>query len=209
MIQILIVDDFPTVRQGLRNLIEATDDLAVLAEAKDGEEAVVIACARRPDVILMDLSLPGINGSEATRRIVANDPLAIVLILTAHSEHRRALEAIRAGAHGYLRKDIAPALLLDSIRAAARGESPLDARSARALVNEIAVNNETPSLTNRERQVLELVAAGLANKQIAASLDMREKTVKNHLTRIFSTLGVSGRTQAAMWAAQNGLFDVG
>ena len=157
----------------------------------------------------MDLSLPGIDGSEATRRIVAQDPHAVVLVLTAHSEHNRTLEAIRAGARGYLRKDIAPAVLLDAVRAAARGDSPLDARAARALVDALAFENLTPALTNRERQVLELVAAGLPNKKIAVRLEMREKTVKNHLTRIFSTLGVGGRTEAAMWAAKNGLYDVG
>ena len=207
MIQILIVDDFPTVRRGLRNLIEATDDLAVVGEAEDGEEAVVLAGTLDPDVVLMDLSLPGIDGSEATRRIVAQNPQATVLVLTAHSGHKRALEAIRAGARGYLRKDIAPALLLDAVRAAGRGESPIDARAARALVDTLVYDSATPALTNRESQILELVAAGLSNKQVAASLQMSEKTVKNHLTRIYNTLGVGGRTEAAMWAAQNGLFE--
>lgn len=207
MTRVLIVDDYPAVRAGLQQLIGATSDLDVVGEAETGEEAVTIAGELNPDVILMDLSLPGIDGAEATRRILANDPTAVVLVLTAYSDRERTLGAIGAGAIGYLLKDVDPVHLLDALRSAARGESPLDPRAARALVTAIARAELEPALSPREREVVTLVAAGLANKQIARRLAISEKTVKNHLTRVFSVLGVNGRTQAALWAAENGLVD--
>ena len=207
MIQVLVIDDYPAVRAGLRQLIGATSDMEVVGEAGCGEDAVTIARELNPDVILMDLSMPGCGGIEATRRIVAYDPAACVLVLTAHSDRKRTLQAIGAGAIGYLLKDVEPSYLLDAVRSAVRGESPLDARAARALVSALHEAEVEPVLSDRERQVVALVASGLANKQIARRLSISEKTVKNHLTRVFSLLGVSGRTEAALWAAEHGLVD--
>ena len=208
MIRVLIVDDFPAVRAGLRELIGATSDIEVVGEAGSGEQAVTIARELNPDVILMDLSMPNCDGIEATRRIVAHDPAACVLVLTAHSDRKRTLGAIGAGAIGYLLKDVEPSHLLDAIRSAVRGESPFDPRAARALVSAISKAELEPALSSRESEIVALVASGLANKQIARRLSISEKTVKNHLTRVFSVLGVSGRTEAAMWAAEHGLLDV-
>ena len=207
MIRVLLVDDFPAVRTGLKQLMSGTDDIEVVGEAGTGEDAVSLADELKPDVVLMDLSLPGIDGIEATRQIITSDPGATVLVLTAHSDRKRTLSAIGAGAIGYLLKDVEPVHLLDAVRSATRGESPLDARAARALVNAIAQAEVEPELSAREREVVALVASGLANKQIARQLAISEKTVKNHLTRVFSVLGVNGRTQAAMWAAEHGLVD--
>lgn len=207
MIGILIVDDYPTVRSGLRLLIEATSDMEVVEESPTGEDAVTKARELHPDLILMDLSLPGIDGAEATRRIIANDQSAVLLVLTAYADRKRTLEAITAGAVGYVLKDVPPQRLLDAIRCASRGESPIDPRVARALVDAISERGCKPVLSTREREVVQLVAAGLANKQIARRLAISEKTVKNHLTRVFSVLGVNGRTEAALWAAENGLRD--
>ena len=207
MIKVLIVDDFPAVRAGLRQLIGATSDIKVIGEAGSGEDAVSMARELNPDAILMDLSLPDCDRIEATRRIVAHDPTSCVLILTAHSDRKRPLKAIEAGAIGYILKDVEPPHLLDAIRSAVRGESPLDPRAARALVSAISKAQLGPALSDRESEIVALVASGLANKQIAHRLSISEKTVKNHLTRVFSVLGVSGRTEAAMWAAENGLID--
>jgi DNA-binding NarL/FixJ family response regulator len=207
VIRVLIVDDYPAVRLGLGHLIGATEDVEVVGEAGTGEDAVSMARDLGPDVVLMDLSLPGIDGIDATRQIVEHDESAAVLVLTAHSDRKRTVNAIAVGAIGYLLKDVQPTQLLEAIRAAARGESPLDARAARALVGAIAKAGSEPELSDREREVVTLVANGLANKQIARELAISEKTVKNHLTRVFSVLGVSGRTEAAMWAAENGLVD--
>lgn len=207
MIRVLLVDDFPAVRTGLRHLIDSFADVDVAGEAATGEAAVDLAQSLAPDVILMDLSLPGIGGIEATRRIVGANPDAVVLVLTAHDDRRRTVDAIVAGAVGYVLKDIEPLSLIEAIRAAKRGESPLDPRAARALVDATCQKSNGPVLSNREREVVELVAAGLANKQIARRLAISEKTVKNHLTKIFSLLGVSGRTQAAIRAIEHGLID--
>jgi len=203
MIGILLVDDHPLVRAGLRALIETSPDLVVVGEAANGDEAVELARRQRPDVTLMDLSLPGIDGIETTRRILAEDETACVLVLTAYSDTKRTLNAIDAGAIGYLLKDVEPTLLLEGIRAAVRGESPLDSRVANALVRARAKRQPAPQLTAREREVLSRVRGGLANKQIARSLGISEKTVKAHLTKIFNVLGVTDRTQAALWAAHN------
>ena len=207
MTRVLIVDDFAAVRAGLRQLIEATDDLSVAGEASCGNEAVSMARDLKPDVILMDLMMSGCDGIEATRRIIADDPTASVLVLTAHTSRDRTLKAIGAGAIGYLLKDVEPSFLVDAVRAAGRGESPVDPRAARALIRELSNSGLARALSARELEVVRLVAKGLANKQIARRLTISEKTVKNHLTKVFTVLGVSGRTAAAMWAAENGLID--
>lgn len=207
MIKVLVVDDHPAVRSGLSRLIDATADLRVVGEAGCGEEAVAMTRELAPDVILMDLTMPNCDGIEATRRVIGEDPEARILVLTAHTDRKKTIQAITAGAIGYLVKDVEPPQLLEAIRTAWRGDSPLDARAARALVSAVAEAHLDPILSAREREIVTLLGYGLANKQIARRLGISEKTVKNHLTKIFVALGVSGRTAAALWAAQNGLTD--
>jgi len=205
VIRLLLVDDHQLVRAGLRQLLSSTADVEVVAEASGGAEAVASASEVRPDVVLMDLSMPGMDGIEATRRIVEADAAPAVLVLTSFSDRDRVLDALDAGAVGYLLKDAAPEELLRGIRAAARGDSPLDPRVARAVLDQRSRARPAVELTTREREVLSLVATGLANKQIARRLGITEKTVKTHMTSIFSTLGVSDRTQAALWASRHDL----
>ncbi|MDQ2825609.1 MAG: response regulator transcription factor [Actinomycetota bacterium] len=207
MIRLLVVDDHPVVRNGLVELLSTTDDIEVVAAAVNGAEAVDLAALHHPDVILMDLSMPVMGGCEATRRIVGADPEARVLVLTSFTDQEGILDAIDAGAAGYLLKDAEPSELLGAVRAVARGESPLDPKVAATLLRSRTTRRQLPELTERERQVLQLVGAGLANKQIARRLDISEKTVKAHLTSVFHRIGVSDRTQAALWAARHGLVD--
>ena len=199
MIRVLLADDHQLVRAGLASLLDAQDDIAVIGTAADGAEAVLMAAQERPDVILMDLSMPGMGGEEATRRILAAHPETAVVILTSFSDQERIHEALDAGAMGYLLKDTEPNDLVRGVRAAARGESPLDTKVARKLLASPRLKPLTPELTDRERQVLMLVSRGLANKQIARSLQITERTVKAHLTSAFQRIQVSDRTQAALW----------
>jgi len=208
MIRIVVADDHAVVRQGLTGLLDSTDDLSVVGVAVDGHQAVALAREHRPDVVLMDLQMPGLDGVEATRAIVAEDLGAEVLVLTSFSDHARILAAIDAGAVGYLLKDAEPADLLDGIRAVARGESPLDPRAARLLLTSRASGggaDQAVDLSPRETEVLRLVVEGLLNKQIAVRLGISERTVKAHLTSIFQRTGVADRTQAALWAERHGL----
>ena len=202
MISVLLVDDHVMVRAGLERLLDQTTGIEIAAIADDGVAAVDLDRRLEPDVILMDLSMPGMDGIEATRRICEERPEARVVMLTAHSEKTRVLAALDAGASGYLVKDAAPEALIDGVRAAAEGNAPLDSRAARAVLD---ARNERgqAKLTTREAEVLALVADGLANKVIARRLNIAEKTVKAHLTRIFSVIGVTDRTQAALWARDN------
>jgi DNA-binding NarL/FixJ family response regulator len=199
MITVLIADDHPMMRTGLTQLLEATDDLQVVATASDGAEAVELEEQHRPDVVLMDISMPGIDGVEATRQIMAARPGAHVVMLTSFAEKERVLAALDAGAIGYLLKDAEPAELLRAVRAGAVGEAPFSPRAAQALLVARRQPGAEDVLTARESAVLALVAAGLPNKQIARELNISDKTVRAHLTKIFSTLGVSDRTQAALW----------
>ena len=199
MITVLIADDHPMMRTGLTQLLEATDDLQVVATASDGAEAVELEERHRPDVVLMDISMPGIDGVEATRRIMAARPEAHVVMLTSFAEQERVLAALDAGAIGYLLKDAEPAELLRAVRAGAIGEAPFSPRAAQALLARRRQSGTDDLLTARESAVLALVAEGLPNKQIARQLNISDKTVRAHLTKIFSTLGVSDRTQAALW----------
>jgi len=155
--------------------------------------------------VLMDLDMPVVDGIEATRRIVSDRPGAAVLVLTAFSDRRRILGALEAGACGYLLKDAASEDVAEGIRAAARGESPLDPRAARTVLSARSEPDPLAGLSSREREVLELLVEGLPNKLIARRLEISEKTVKSHLTRIFRELGVTDRTQAALWAERHGL----
>lgn len=202
MIRVLIVDDHAVVRAGLEQLLATTDDIELIGATSDGEAAVQLAEDLRPDVILMDLSMPRLDGIAATKRILASAPEIHILVLTSFSEQRRIVEAIHAGAEGYLLKHAAPEEILSGIRAVAEGGLPLDPMAARALLNARAAPSAVP-LTDREREVLLLVREGLPNKQIARRLNISERTVKAHLGSIFQRLGVTDRTQAALWAAEN------
>jgi len=203
MIRLLLAEDHAVVRGGLLQLLAAIDDIEVVGAAAGGEDAVALAAERRPDVVLMDLEMPGMDGIEATRRIRGADPDVNVVVLTAFSDRGRILDAIDAGAVGYLLKDAEPEELIRGLHAAARGESPLAPKAAQALVAARAEQQGDPELTPREREVLALLADGLPNKLIARRLDISEKTVKAHLTNIFQRIGVSDRTQAALWAQRH------
>jgi len=205
VIRVLIADDHAVVRAGLEQLLESAEDITVVGTAADGEQAASLARERHPDVALMDLSMPGVGGIEATRRIRAAEPAVHVVVLTSFSDRERILEALDAGALGYLLKDAEPDELLRGIRAAARGEAPLAPKAALALITERAGPPDAPTLSAREREVLSLVGKGLPNKLIARELSISEKTVMAHLTRIFQRIGVSDRTQAALWAQRHEL----
>jgi DNA-binding NarL/FixJ family response regulator len=204
MITVAPADDHAMVRMGLQQLVDGADGIEVVATAADGAAAVSTVLECRPDVVLMDLQMPGVDGVEATRQIVASGVGSQVVILTSFSDSERIVAALDAGAIGYLLKDTEPEDLLDGIRAAARGESPLHPRAARQLLTS---RTRAPSvgvdLTPRETEVLGLVRQGLANKQIARRLGITERTVKAHLTSTFQRIGVSDRTQAALWAERN------
>jgi DNA-binding NarL/FixJ family response regulator len=189
MISVMLVDDHPLVRAGLRTLIDSAPDLAVVAEAGGGIEAVEKAAGARPDVILMDLSMPGLEVSRGTA----------VVVLTSFNQQARVRDAVLSGAVGYLLKDSEPTVLLDAIRSAARGDAPLDPRVARALLPAVG-GSRVDGLSAREVQVLRLITEGLSNKQIGTRLGIAERTVKAHVGNVFKRIGVADRTSAAMWA---------
>jgi DNA-binding NarL/FixJ family response regulator len=202
-IRVLLADDHDVVRRGLTALLDGAGGFTVVAAASDGEEAVALAAEHQPDVVLMDLSMPGVDGIEATRRLLAERPDTRVVVLTSFSDRERILDALDAGAVGYLLKDAEPDELLRGIEAAARGESPLAPKAARAVLMARAEGRPAAELTAREQEVLALLAEGLANKQIARRLGIAEKTVKAHLTSVFQSIGVTDRTQAALWAQRH------
>ncbi len=218
MIRVLVVDDHPLVRRGLRSLVDQADGVEVVEEAADGERGVAAAALHRPDVVLMDLSMPGIGGVEATRRIVAADPRVHVVVLTSVPDASSVREALAAGAVGYLLKDAEPAAVVAGVRAAAEGGAPLDPRAARALLPDrsapvAAVPDRTAPagvpqpaafVSGREAEVLRLLGRGLANKQIATELGISERTVKAHVGSVFRRIGVADRTSAALWARDHG-----
>ena len=199
MIRVLIVDDHHLVRAGLVTLLGAAPDIQVAGEAADGEQALAAAAATGPDVVLMDLSMPVLDGVAATRRLLAERPGTRVVALTSFSDRQRVTDILAAGATGYVLKDCRPEDLLAAVRAAADGHVPLDPRVAAAL---LPAREPAPAdqLSEREKQVLRLVAAGLANKQIARRLGIAESTVKVHTGNIFRRIGVTDRTSAALWA---------
>jgi DNA-binding NarL/FixJ family response regulator len=204
VIRVLLAEDHAVVRAGLAELLGAAEDFEVVGEAEDGARAADLAGELQPDVALCDLSMPVVDGIEATGRILAASPETKVVILTAFSERERILGALDAGAVGYLLKDAEPAELMEAVRAAARGESPLAPRAAKAVLSDRA-EQRAVDLSPREREVLALVAEGMPNKRIAGRLEISEKTVKAHLTRVYEQIGVSDRTQAALWAQRHGL----
>ena len=203
MITILLVDDHQLVRAGLRALLESVDDLRVVGEAGDGDAAVDLAVAERPDVVLMDLSMPRVDGVEATRRLAAGGVDTRVVVLTSFADQPRVQAALAAGAVGYLLKDSDPRDVISAVRQAAAGHVPIDARVAQALLP----GSQTPAaghtLSGREAEVLSLVAQGMANKQIARQLGISERTVKAHLGKVFRQIGVADRTSAALWAREH------
>ena len=201
-IGVLLVDDHPLVRSGLAGLFASTDDVRVVGEAADGAEALVAVDELAPDVVLMDISMPGTDGIAATRALVERGYTGAVVMLTSFSDRARVVDAVAAGAVGYLLKDSDPAEVVAAVRSAAAGHAPLDPRVAAAL---LPTRREEPGadLSAREREVLELVAEGLANKQIAKRLGIAERTVKVHLGSVFRRIGVTDRTSAALWAREH------
>ena len=204
MIRVLFADDHAVVRAGLERLLSGSDGVELVGAAADGHEAVALAAAAQPDVVLLDLSMPGLDGIGATRELLARSPESKVVVLTSYSDREGILRALDAGAIGYLLKDAEPEELLRGIRAAARGESPLDPKAASAVL-EARSPQPADELTEREREVLGLVAEGLPNKTIARRLGISDKTVRAHLTSAFRRIGVDDRTQAALWVRKHGL----
>jgi len=202
MIRVLVVDDHALVRAGLAMMLSAAGEFAVVGEAADGAQAVELARASCPDVALMDLSMPVLDGVGATRELLAVCPTTKVVALTSFSDRQRVADVLAAGAVGYLLKDCAPDELLAAVRAAAAGQVPLDPRVAAVL---LPGRQPAPAelLSERELQVIQLAAAGLANKQIGRKLGISESTVKVHLGNIFRRIGVSDRTSAALWAREH------
>jgi two-component system, NarL family, response regulator LiaR len=207
-IRVLIVDDHAVVREGLRTFLELQDGIAVAGEAADGEQAVMQAEALRPDVVLMDLVMPRLDGVGAMRELRRRLPDTRVIVLTSFAEDERLLPAIQAGAAGYLLKNVAPPELARAVRAAHAGEALIDPVIAARLVDAIAqpAGEAAPErLTAREQEVLALIARGYSNKRIALELGIAEKTVKTHVGHVLAKLGVTDRTQAAVHAVRMGL----
>ncbi len=202
MITVVLVDDHRVVVEGLKLLLEAFDDVTVVGSASDGTEGAKLAISLAPDVVLMDLSMPGIDGVQATRRIVEAAPGIAVVVLTTSGDREQVLRSLDAGAVGYLMKDTEPQVLHSGIQAAAAGGSPIDPRVARALVETRRSGGTGPGsvLTAKQREVLALVAAGQPNRLVAKHLGVSEKTVKSHLTQIYAAIGVTDRVQATLWA---------
>jgi len=208
MISVMLVDDHPVVRVGLRGMLEAADDLRVVGEAGSGDEALVLVAALQPDVVLMDLRMPGTDGVAATARIAERHPAVKVLVLTTYDTDADILRAVEAGATGYLLKDTPVAVLIDAIRAAARGETVLAPPVAARLVTRMRAP-VAEQLTPREVQVLTLVGQGLSNVEIGRELFIGEATVKTHLLRAFAKLGVNDRTAAVTVAIARGIITPG
>ena len=207
-IRIMIVDDHAVVRQGLKMFLAMDSDIEVVGEATDGDQAVQLAAQLMPDVILMDLLMPRMDGVTAIGQIKRNYPDIEVIALTSVLEDNAVVGAIRAGAIGYLLKDTASDDLLRAIKAASEGQVQLSPRAAARLLREVRAPESPEKLTEREVDVLRLLAQGLANKQIAHTLGIGEKTIKSHVSNILAKLGVNSRTQAALYAASIGLVEM-
>jgi DNA-binding NarL/FixJ family response regulator len=204
-LRILIADDHHVVRQGLRTYLRVDPELEVVGEAEDGAEAVRLARRLRPDVVLMDLIMPELDGIAATQQIRSELPDTEVMALTSVLEDASVVEAVRAGAIGYLLKDTKAQELRQAIKAAARGQVQLSPKAAARLMREVAAPDRPETLSEREIEVLRLLARGRANKEIARDLSIAEKTVKTHVSSILGKLGVQSRTQAALYAGRTGL----
>jgi DNA-binding NarL/FixJ family response regulator len=206
VIRVIIADDHNVVRAGLEQLLGANEGIEIVAAARNGQEAFELCLEHTPDVALMDLNMPVLDGIQSTQKIHQALPHTRVVVLTSFSDRERILDALDAGAIGYLLKDAEPEELIQGVRAAARGESPLAPKAAGAVLQARVERRPTDELSGRERQVLVLVGTGIPNKQIARRLGISEKTVKVHLTNIFRRIGVEDRTQAALWAERHGLL---
>ncbi|WP_329568791.1 response regulator transcription factor [Kitasatospora sp. NBC_01266] len=206
-IRVLLVDDHQVVRRGLRTFLEVQDDIEVVGEAADGAEGVAKAQELAPHVVLMDLKMPGVDGLEALKRLKAEGNPARVLIVTSFTEHRTVVPALRAGAAGYVYKDVDPEALAGAIRSVHAGHVLLQPELAGALLADDAPRapqGRGGSLTEREREVLGHIADGRSNREIARSLNLSEKTVKTHVSNILMKLDLADRTQAALWAVRHG-----
>jgi DNA-binding NarL/FixJ family response regulator len=210
IIRVLLVDDHQVVRRGLRTFLEIQDDIEVVGEAADGAEGVARAEELRPDVVLMDIKMPGTDGIEALRRLRELENPAKVLIVTSFTEQRTVVPALRAGASGYVYKDVDPDALAGAIRSVHAGHVLLQPEVAGALLAQEDPGSGTgrgSTLTEREREVLGLIADGRSNREIARALVLSEKTVKTHVSNILMKLDLSDRTQAALWAVRHGAAD--
>lgn len=211
-INILIADDHSMVRQGLKQILELEKDIAVTAQASNGNEAVKLAREYKPDIVLMDINMPGINGLQAIKEIKQEKLPCKVIVLTIHEDREYLFKTLQMGAEGYVLKDAEPAVLIEAIRSVYNGQSYIQPNMTRELVKEFnrvtlheKDKNEDNNLTSREIQVLELIAEGMINKEIARQLYISEKTVKNHVSNIFKKLDVSDRTQAAIYAFKHNI----
>lgn len=212
-IRVLIADDHPMVRQGLRVFLELEPDLEVVGEASDGAEAAELTAQLLPDVVLLDLVMPGVDGMTALETLAGQGLAERALVVTSFGEYRSALPALRAGARGYISKEVDPAALATAVRAVAAGHVLLGPQVTEALLAQAAAagpggsgageQQQGPQLTAREREVLDLIAAGRSNREIARALTLAEKTVKTHVSNVLMKLGVSDRTQAALWAVRH------
>ena len=208
MIRVLVVDDHPLVREGLRSYLSTIDDIDVVGEAIDGSEAIALAADLQPDVVMMDMAMPGVDGIEATRRITEANGSVRVIALTSFATDDKVFPAIEAGAVGYLLKETPAAELAEAIRKVHRGEPILHPDVTARLMRQVAAAEPRAyrtDLTARELEVLRLIARGRSNKEIARDLGVAEKTVKTHVSNLLPKLGVADRTQAAVYAVQNGL----
>ena len=210
MIRVLIADDHLVVREGLRTILEVAGDIELVGEATDGAEAVRLAGELTPDVVLMDLRMPNVDGIEAIRQIKARYPDLEVVILTTYDDDQDIVQGLRAGARGYLLKDSGREALFDAIRAAARGESLLPSAVIEKVVAHLSEPwaARTEALSEREQEVLTFLAQGAANKEIAHHLHITERTVKAHVTSIFNKLGVNSRAEAVAVAMRHGLLSL-
>jgi two-component system, NarL family, response regulator LiaR len=209
MIRVLIADDHAVVRQGLRTFLDLQDDIEVVAEAADGAEALAAAERLAPDVVLVDLVMPNVDGIEAIRELHDRAPGARAIVLSSFIDDEKLFPAVRAGAAGYLLKDVEPQELVAAIRTVYAGGALLHPKVAARLLHELAVDSRSDDLTPREREVLALVGRGMPNKVIARELSLSEKTVKAHVSSILAKLGVTDRTQAALYAVREGLVGPG
>ncbi len=213
MIRLLLCDDHAMFRQGLRSILETEDDFRIIGEGSTGREAVRYALETRPDVVLMDIQMPELDGVAATKAVLAEQPDAKVIILTMYRQDKYVFEAIKVGARGYMLKDADANDLIDAIRRVAAGETLLNAEMAASILDEFRKVGELPEhpdhkiseLTEREEDILRLLAQGASNQEIAGSLGVSEKTVRNRLSEIFSKLRLNNRTQAALYALREGI----
>jgi len=213
MTRLLLCDDHAMFRQGLRSILETEKDVRIIGEASTGREAVRYALETKPDVVLMDIQMPELDGVAATKAILAEDPDIRVVILTMYRQDRYVFEAIKVGARGFMLKDADAGELLSAIRRVAAGETLLNAELAANILEEFRKTEELPNhpdhrireLTDREEEILRHLAQGQTNQEIAAQLDVSEKTVRNRLSEIFSKLRLNNRTQAALYALREGI----